>query len=160
MEHQLSNAIVLRKNGKYEEAQKILIELSDKYPDNGAVLYECASVHDNLGLEHEAIPYYEKALRRGLNDQERKGALIGLGSSYRTTGNYQKAKATFEEALKAFPSEEVLYVLYALTLHNLKEHGKAIEILLKKLVTLSNHPSLKEYERAILFYADRIDEVW
>jgi hypothetical protein len=47
-----------------------------------------------------------------------------------------------------------------MTLYNLQEHSKAMEILLQQLAASSNDESILEYKQAILFYSDKLDEKW
>jgi len=58
----------------------LLSRLVTKYPDNALVNYHCAWSFDVLGLEADAVPYYEKAIQIGLNETNAMGAFIGLGS--------------------------------------------------------------------------------
>lgn len=51
---------------------------------NPSIWYQCGCDHDNLGKEREAIPFYLQALELGILGEERQGALLGLGSTYRT----------------------------------------------------------------------------
>ncbi|TLS36067.1 tetratricopeptide repeat protein [Pseudalkalibacillus caeni] len=157
---ELQKAIELRYGGKYDQAKEILLKLTQAEPENATALYQCACVHDNLGLEREAVPFYTAALQKDLTTEERKGALLGLGSTYRTIGDYEKAKATLEEGLDLYPVAQEFHVFYSMVLHNLGEHSKAMEILLKKIVELSDEPGIEHYKRAILFYSDKIDQIW
>ena len=45
-----------------------------------------------------------------------------------------------------------------MTLYNLGEHAKAMEFLIKEVVHSSNDDSIKRYSRALLGYADCLDE--
>jgi len=157
---ELNKAIILRSEGKLTESNEILKVLAKDDPENAEINYQCAWSYDVLGKEAEAVPYYEKALRLGLNDEDTLGAIIGLGSTYRTLGNYQKSKAVFESGLSRFPENTALKTFYAMTLYNVGEHVKAMEILLTCLVQTSNDPDIKSYERAIAFYADKLDKTW
>lgn len=74
----IQQAIELRAEGKPEEAKTILLELLPQSPDDPDIHYQLAWVHDMMGLESEAVPYYEKAISLGLKDPERCGALLGL----------------------------------------------------------------------------------
>ncbi|WP_246321240.1 tetratricopeptide repeat protein [Paenibacillus germinis] len=40
----------------------------------------------------EAVPFYKKSLELGLSGEERQGAYLGLGSTYRTLGMYDHSK--------------------------------------------------------------------
>ncbi|WP_243354521.1 tetratricopeptide repeat protein [Bacillus litorisediminis] len=156
----LHKAISLRENGNYEEARQLLLSLYDQDNGDPYISYQCAWVHDLLGLEKEAIPFYKNALKQGLAGQERRGALLGLGSTYRTIGEYHKSKTVFEQGMQEFPTANEFPVFYAMTLHNLGNDRKALEILLHKLVELTVDEGIQRYKKAIAFYADKLDEVW
>lgn len=156
----LNKAILLRSEGKLTESNEILKELAKNDPENAEINYQCAWSFDVLGKEVQAVPYYEKALQLGLNEEDTLGAIIGLGSTYRTLGSYQKSQAVFENGLSRFPENNVLKTFYAMTLYNVGEHVKAMEILLTCLVQTSNDPDIKSYGRAITFYADKLDMTW
>ncbi|AIQ63521.1 hypothetical protein PSTEL_10950 [Paenibacillus stellifer] len=124
------------------------------------LLYQIAWCHDVLGLEHQAVPYYEGSLSAGLADHLRPGAFLGLGSTYRTLGEYEKAKCLFEHAAAEHPAHRELRVFYAMTLYNLGEHEQAMSILLHLLAGTSADPGIAEYAKAIAFYADNLDRIW
>jgi tetratricopeptide (TPR) repeat protein len=160
LQAKLAAAIELRQSEKHEAARAALLELHTAYPADAQVNLQCAWIHDLLGLEREAIPFYEQAIAAGLNDTDLKDALLGLGSTYRALGNYQKASATFEKARAHFPDLNQFKVFHALTLYNLKEHTAAMELLLTTLLDTSTDRNILAYERALRFYSDKLDETW
>jgi tetratricopeptide (TPR) repeat protein len=99
-------------------------------------------------------------LELGLLGEERQGALLGLGSTYRTLGMYEESKLVFEEAMKEFPDCREFQVFYSMVQYNLKEYGKAMEILLKQLSETSVDEGIQSYKKAILFYSDKLDQLW
>ncbi len=78
-QERLASAIKLRESEKHEEARQILLELHSEFPEDPQVNYQCAWIHDLLGLEREAIPFYEKAIQSGLSGDKLKSALLGMG---------------------------------------------------------------------------------
>ena len=88
MEHLLKQAIKLR-NEKYAQSKEMLIGLTN-FTKDAEVLYQCAWIHDVMGLETEAVPYYEQAIANGLDGESLCGAYIGLGSTYRCIGNMKR----------------------------------------------------------------------
>lgn len=156
----LSKAIELRNEGKLTESNEMLTAMAKDDPKSAEINYQCAWSFDVLGKEAEAVPYYEKALQLGLNDEDALGAIIGLGSTYRTLGSYKKSKTVFESGLARFPENNALKTFYSMTLYNIGEHVKAMEILLTCLVQTSNDPDITSYKRAISFYADKLDRTW
>ncbi|WP_172251416.1 tetratricopeptide repeat protein [Saccharibacillus deserti] len=156
----LEAAIQLRESGESEEARTLLLELIDLQPSNPSVWYQCAWTHDVLGLEREAVPYYKKSLELGLKEKEKKGALLGLGSTYRTLGMYDEAKSIFEEAIREFPDCREYQIFYAMVLYNQKAFSDAMSILLKQLAETSKDEGIQSYRKALVFYSDQLDRVW
>jgi tetratricopeptide (TPR) repeat protein len=160
LQHRLHSAIQYRETGKHEEARHLLLELHSEFPEDPQVNYQCAWVHDLLGLEREAIPFYEKAIQNGLATDDLKSALLGMGSTYRAIGDYQKAIDTFQHALTLFPACHEFKVFLAMALHNIQEYSQAMELLLNSLADTSADEGILRYRRAIHFYADKLEQTW
>jgi len=160
LQEKLTSAVQLRESGKHEEARDLLHKLHSEFPDDAQVNLQCAWIHDLLGLERDAIPFYERAVQSGLSGDDLQNALLGMGSTYRCIREYQKAKETFLRALELFPDQHEFKVFLAMTYYNLTEHSKAMELLLISLVETSKDEGILSYERAIRFYADKLDETW
>ena len=156
----LAMAIQLRREGQLVESNDILLELIGQNSDEAVLNYHVAWSFDLLGMESKAVPYYEKAIHNGLQDEDALGAFIGLGSTYRTIGEYEKSKNLFETGLERFPDNNVLQTFYAMTLYNVGQYEKAMEILLICLVKTTNDSGITSYKRAIEFYADKLDTIW
>ena len=156
----LDKALELKSAGKLEEAKETLISLTKEHPDNSLINYHCACCHDSLGLEADAVPYYEKAISLGLPEFELQGAFLGLGSTYRTLGKYAQAKKVFENGQYKFPDNRALQIFYSMTLYNLRNYSKAMELLLKNIAETSNDENIKSYKMAIEFYSDKLDTIW
>jgi tetratricopeptide (TPR) repeat protein len=86
--------------------------------------------------------------------------LLGMGSTYRSIGEYQKAKETFEHALKVLPNNYEFKVFLSMAYYNLNEHAKAMELLLNTVVDSTKDEGVLKYQRAIKFYADKLDQTW
>ena len=156
----LASAIKLRESGNHEEARQLLLELHGELPEDPQVNYQCAWIHDLLGLEHEAIHFYEKAIETGLSGDDLKSALLGMGSTYRCIGEYQKSIETFQHALTLFPDSHEFKVFLGMAYYNIGEHSKAMELLLNSLADTSSDEGILHYRRAIRFYSDKLDQVW
>ena len=153
-------ALQLRKEGKLKESNERLLCLVKESPDNAQLNYQVAWSFDVLGLESKAVPFYEKSITLGLKGEDLEGALLGLGSTYRTLGEYQKSADTFVKGIELFPENHAMKAFYAMTLYNLGRHQEAMELLLKSLAMTSSDKHTQQYKRAIEFYADKLDEVW
>ncbi|MEC2158829.1 tetratricopeptide repeat protein [Virgibacillus halodenitrificans] len=160
MEKELERAIAIRKSGNHKESNELLMRLVLDFPDNASINYHCAWSFDLLGEESKAVPFYEKSIRLGLALNELEGALLGLGSTYRTLGEYEKSKETFQKGIESFPNNKAIQTFYAMTLYNLKEHSKAMELLLKCLIDTTSDDEIISYKKAIKFYSDKLDEIW
>jgi len=160
LQEELASAIHLRETGKHQEARQRLLELHNEFPNDPQVNYQSAWIHDLLGLEREAIPFYEKAIQAGLTGDDLKSALLGMGSTYRCIGDYQKSIAAFQQALTLFPNAYEFNVFLAMAYYNSGEHAKAMELLLISLVNTSNDEGVLRYQRAIRFYSDKLNQTW
>ncbi|KQL35889.1 tetratricopeptide repeat protein [Psychrobacillus sp. FJAT-21963] len=153
-------ALKLREEGKNKESNQLLIKLAEAFPTDAILQYQCAWSFDVLGEEAKAAPYYERAIEYGLPTEELEGAILGLGSTYRTLGEYEKSKKIFLKGLNLFPNNKALKVFYSMTLYNLNEHNKAMEILLSSLLDSTNDEEIIRYQKAIRFYSDKLDDTW
>ena len=160
MNRKVEEAISLRESGKYEASIVSWKRLIQEEPDNGFLHYQCAWSHDALGLEREAVPYYEDAIRLGLGEKDLQGAYLGLGSTYRTLGEYEKSKKVLEKGINTFPEHKALEVFYAMTLYNLGQHSQAMELLLTCIAETSQDTCIQTYGKAIAFYSKQLDKVW
>lgn len=160
LEDRLSEAISMRERGLDEQARTALLELHHDAPDDAAVNLQCAWAHDKLGLEREAVPFYESALRLGLEDDDLRNALLGLGSTYRALGEHDKALATLSRGVKQFPDDRGLLVFHAMALYNNDRPKEACELLLTLLSQTTGDEQILAYKRAIDIYADDLDRTW
>ena len=160
----LASAIKLRESENHEEARELLLELHAEFPKDPQVnhgsLFPCAWIHDLLGLEREAIHFYEKAIQAGLSGNDLKSALLGMGSTYRCIGEYHRSIETFQHALNLFPDSREFKVFLGMAYYNIGEFSKAMEILLNNLADTSSDEGILRYQRAIRFYSDKLDQTW
>ncbi|UYP09616.1 tetratricopeptide repeat protein [Priestia megaterium] len=160
MNNKLDKALALRKNGNHKESNELLSELVKEFPDDALYNYQCAWSFDILGEEEKAVSFYENAIKIGLPSKDMEGAVLGLGSTYRALGEYEKSKDIFVKGTELFPDNHVIKVFYSMTLYNLKEHSKAMELILKCLINTTNDNEILSYKRALNFYSDKLDQTW
>ena len=127
-ESRIVTAMNMRQEGEHEEALNLLIDLYDDHPNDPVVNLQCAWTHDNLGLEREAVPYYETALEVGLDGDDLRSALLGLGSTYRALGDYEKAHSVLERGVELFPADRGILAFFAMALCNTGRAKQACEI--------------------------------
>jgi tetratricopeptide (TPR) repeat protein len=156
----LTEALALRKTGRHTEARDALRELAARSLSDAEVQYEAACVHDFLGHEREAVPYYIAALQGELPSGKRQGAYLGLGSTLRTLGRYQEASAVLHEGIAAFPEAGELRVFMAMVDYNLGHTKRAFEALLALVAETSEDQGIRSYRKAISFYAQDIERIW
>ncbi|MBC2182456.1 tetratricopeptide repeat protein [Listeria sp. FSL L7-0233] len=149
--------LTLLQNGDYETARaQALAELKNN-PESAELHYFAAWAHDALGKEDAAIPFYEKALELGLPAADRKEAYIGLGSTYRITGQPEKASTLFQKALQEFPENNALRTFSIMAKYNQGLAKEALEETLLLLTNTTNDETILSYKKAIQFYAQDLD---
>ena len=155
----LAQAVRLREGGALEPARTQLLALTVEWPDDAEIAYQTAWAHDRLGLEVEAAPFYEHALRTGLAPEHRIGAYVGLGSTYRVLGRYEDARSTLQRGLGEFPGNAAMRAFLAMTLYNLGATRDALSVALTVLADTSGDPDVQRYRPAIEYYASDLDAV-
>ena len=156
----LAEAVALRGAGEPEQARRLLVALAAEFPDDAEVAYQTAWVHDVLGLEAEAVPFYEHALAGdGLSEEDRRGARLGHASTLRTLGRYPEAVEAFRRGIAEFPDDNALRTFLAMALYNVGEHHEAMSTLLELLAATSSDAGIQRYRRAIEHYAGDLDAV-
>ena len=160
MIEKLNTAIELRSQKNYSASESLLNELIADYPKNAQVYYHYAWLCDNMKREVEARPNYEKALELGLSGEEVKGCYLGLGSTYRCIGEYEKSIALFDKAITEFPLNNAFKVFKAMALYNVKNHQEAMCLLLNVAAKTSTDKSVQEYQKAIEYYSDKLEKIF
>lgn len=145
-----------RHGGQIEHVLGLLRKLDQRFPNIAEINYQLAWTCDVLGKEAEAMPFYEKAIALGLPENELAGALLGLGSTLRCLGQYQRAIEVLRSALAQFPDNREFEVFLAMALHNDGQHTEAMKLLLTTIADTSDDPGLTAYQRAIRHYAAKL----
>jgi tetratricopeptide (TPR) repeat protein len=156
----IAQAKELRRADELEESQELLLDLLRKYPTNPTVLYEVGGSHDVLGEEREAIPYYRRAIKAGLDGTDLQECLVCLGSSYRAIGEFDEALAVLQEAVERFPDHNSGHVFLALAYYSDGQEDESVRILLDLLLKTTTDEDILAYADALDFYKDNLDEIW
>lgn len=163
----LNEAIALREKGRAEDNQElisqsraILFELLELNKNNPEVNYHIGVSFDNAGFTLDAIPYYEKAIELGLNTIDLERCYLGLGSSYRLIGEYEKAVNILENGVQKYPDNKALQTFLSITYYNVGNYKEALEITLNNLVDTSNDEKIKFFNKPLKFYANHLDDIW
>lgn len=157
-DQRLAESVRLREQGQHEQARERLVALAEEYPDDAEIAYQTAWAHDVLGLESQAVPYYERGLDGvSLAEADRRDALLGLGSTYRVLGRYAEAESTLRQGIREFPDDSALRAFHAMALFNTGRHHEATSTLLTLLSATSQDPRVREFKKAIDHYAQDLD---
>lgn len=156
IDRDIERAIVLRGEGQHTEALAILLDLYNASPDDAKVNYELASTYDHQGVEDEAIGFYEHAIQCGLAGEDLRGALLGLGSSYRCVEQFGDAARVLHKGAAEFPDAHEFDVFLALTKYNMGDHAEAMRLLLTHIAEHTSDEATKKFQRAIGYYAEHL----
>lgn len=154
--HELDAIIGARHGGQVDHVLGLLQKLDGRYPNVPEIAYQLAWTCDVLGREAEAVPHYERAIALGLAPNELAGALLGLGSTLRQTGQLVRSAEVLRSGHAQFPDNREFDVFLALTLHAIGQHAEATRLLLLALADTSEDPGITAYQRAIRFHAQRL----
>ncbi len=154
---EIERAVELRNDSQFTEALAILLDLYNANPDDARVNYHLAGTYDTQGVEDEAVGYYEHALECGLSGDDRRGALLGLGSTYRNLELYADSVRTLQKGMAEFPDAQEFRVFLALSLFNLGQQREALRLLLDHIGDFSSDPGVQRYRRALHYYAEHPD---
>jgi tetratricopeptide (TPR) repeat protein len=155
-----SRVRALRAGGDPEAALQLALELARIEADDAELQFEIACLHDFLGQEAAAIPYYKSAIAAGLSDDLLRSAYLGLGSTYRALGAYAEALTILDEGARRFPGALELRVFRAMALYNAGRFKESVEVLLRVIVQGASDAEIASYRRAIELYAEDIDRKW
>lgn len=159
-EETIKQAKSLRQEDKLNESEELLLALLDEYPDDPLVLFEVGGAYDVMGLESEAIPYYERAIDEGLDGSELLECLICLGITHRAIGDFQEAVDALERAVNEFPDDNSSKSFLALAYYSNEQYSEAVQLLLDLLLTTTNDEQILSYVDTLDFYKDNLDEIW
>ena len=156
----VARAEALYEARELEDARTLLLELRAERPGDARIAVLTAWTHDSLGLEEEAAEHYEAALAAGLAGEDLRGALLGLGSTYRTLGRDEDSERIFRRGLEEFPDFRPFRVFRALLQYNRGESREAVRELVKVLLETTSDPAIERYRRALDGYSDDLDRSW
>jgi tetratricopeptide (TPR) repeat protein len=160
IEETIARAKELRREDELEASQELLLDLLAENPNDPLVLYEVGGSYDVLGEEKQAIPYYQKAIKAGLDGEDLQECLVCLGSSHRNVGNFDDAVAILEKAVKQFPDDNSGKVFLALAYYSDGREDEAVRLLLELLLATTNDQNILGYADPLDYYKDNLDEVW
>lgn len=149
-----------RQEGQSDQAFDAVQIAIAQFPNSPDLHYLAGIICDSSRTEAEAVLFYVRALELCLKGQDRRNALLGLASTYRSLGKYEESKKTFEVGIKDFPDYRPYHVFLALTEFNLKKSDLSVQYLLEQLIETTSDQEIRSYERALKFYSTRLNEVF
>jgi tetratricopeptide (TPR) repeat protein len=155
-DERLAHAVELRRQDRANEARGILLDLAREFPNDWEVQYQTAWVHDYLGMEDEAVPFYERALALGIPEPEHEGLVLGLGSTYRNVGRVADSLRLLHEGVQRYPDNAALRCFLALAQYSSRDPAGAIATLFDVILGTSSAPSIERYRRALTAYRDEL----
>ncbi|WP_028776282.1 tetratricopeptide repeat protein [Shimazuella kribbensis] len=163
----LTQAVQLREEGRAKQdlsilarARQMLLVLATSYPNDPEIQFQTGVAHDNSGLGKEAVPYYVKAIELGLSGPDLERCLLGLGSTYRYLGYYQKSVEILQHGVREFPDNRALQAHLSLALYNTEQYKEAVELLMTNLLETTSDEKLQYFKHGLLYYAQHLDETW
>ena len=145
-----------RAHGQAREILPRLKSLDERHPNVAEINFQLAWSCDVLGRAKDALPYYEKAVALGLPPNELSGALLGLGSTLRTLGQFDRSAEVLRSGQAQFPDNREFDVFLALTLYQQDRHAEAMRLVLETLCDTTEDPGLTAYQRAIRHAASQL----
>lgn len=104
----LNIAKAYRSKGDLEAARAEFKEALKAEPANLGALLGLASVSEEMGLFDEAVSIYRQGLNSTQDPQAVKDINNAVGNSYARRGMFSEALASYEDALKMSPDDEVI----------------------------------------------------
>jgi tetratricopeptide (TPR) repeat protein len=153
----IERAIAFRERGDVDAAIDLLVPLYALFSGDAEVAYQLAWCYDKAGREAEALPCYEIAMASGgLAPADRRGALLGLGSTHRVLGHTAESIIILARAAAEFPADSAIRTFFALSHYETGDHPGALAILLELLTDPAADASVLEYVRALREYAAQL----
>lgn len=157
---QIAEVARLRDAGQFDASRALSLALLAEHPDDPALICQAAWTLDRMGNEVEAVEYYERAIAAGLDAEDLRGTLLGLGSTYRVIGRDADAVRTLAAGVARFPDDAAMRAFYALALHSAGAHTRATQEFLRVILETSASPDVERYRRALTEYMEHPDELW
>jgi tetratricopeptide (TPR) repeat protein len=153
---ELDAIVGARAHGQLKEILPRLEQLDARHPNVAEIAYQLAWTCDVLGREADALPYYEKAVALGLPDNELAGALLGLGSTLRHLGQFERSASVLRSAQLQFPENREFDAFLALTLYADGKAGEALRLAIDTLCDTSEDQGIRAYQRALRHAASKL----
>jgi Flp pilus assembly protein TadD len=104
---EFARAVSLLKDERYQEAEPLLIKLTQGFPNSSGPLTNLGIVYLRTDRPDEAVSTFKKLL--SLNPKNPTGHNY-LGVAYRTKGEFDNARKAYEQAVSADPTFSAAYL--------------------------------------------------
>ncbi len=118
-------------------------------PDDVHAQMAAAGACDRVGLEHDAVRYYERAWQLGVPDADRPRFLVGFGSTLRNVGRADEAVALLAEAVRDHADHPALHAFLALALFSAGHPRAALAAMLGVALDVAPPGAFAGFERAL-----------
>lgn len=116
---------------------------------SGRAMLRQAIARDAAAKAREAIPLYRRAISQGLKPNELHAAMVGLGSSLRTTGQIAAALRVLQKASRLFLNDPTVTLFLAMTHRDAGQGDLALRQLADLVLKESRNPVLKGYRKTL-----------
>lgn len=134
-EQRIKKAKAFFQEQKYAEAEPLLIEAAQIYPENTETDFLLGGVYHNQGNYKEAAPYLERAHQQ---DPSHEGTLVSLANCYFNLGEFDKVIPLMQNFPGGWENNMKALQLLGLSFSNKKQHDLAIEVFKKAPLTKRN----------------------
>lgn len=150
-----SEANVLFKQGKYEDALPEVMKLHEAYPGNHIYIEMLAEISDRLGHYQQESEYWEQYFDRAPNPVT---ACPQIGQSYQKQGKQAEALAAFQRCYDRDQenSDSIFFLAHALELAG--QNARAEELYQKGLKIAPEYTDLQIGLARVLMHEDRLDQ--
>ena len=109
--------------GYLEEAQKELLLLSQRYPDNAIYLYKIGKIFDKRGIKESAVSYFQKSIDV---DPENAQAHFLMGKILYEEKKQQDSREALSKAIKYDPQNTAAYFFIGMLHREAREFSNAL----------------------------------
>lgn len=138
-----------------DEEQELAAALAQarEHPEDVRAVLAAGGACDRLGLEHDAIVHYDRAVQLGIPEDTREDFIIWHGSTMRNVGRVEEAVAKLAEGCTVYPENVAMRAFLALALHSAGHATLALATMLEAALGAAKRPDgFGRYARALASY--------
>ena len=135
--------------------ERTILDRACTHPNDVQARIDAAYHCDAHRTEEEAVVHYDAAWKLGIPTEQRRGFMLGYGSTLKNVGRFAESESILRQAIEENSKDRALPVFLALTLHAAGRGDHAVAQLLDVLLDLKDR-DIDSYERALAYYADEL----